>query len=192
MVTDALFQIWLRYKHFFCIWSLQKYACCFELVLRRRALLRSCQQNSDRQHIPICKRFQESTWETTSTGTGPFDNLKCGAFILFSDQNYLSNMTCSIRHRHVTCLPTTSTNCCWAIDLRHHYLPHLTYNHGQIHWDSTAFYVSTQSFSHILGSFATPSPPFNVVWGKQIKNSVQDWKWTSLCPTLIRGEGGGT
>ena len=47
-------------------------------------------------------------------------------------------------------------------------------NHGQIHWDNTAFYVSTQSFSHILDSFATPSPPFNVVWGKQIKNSVQD------------------
>ena len=36
---------------------------------------------------------------------------------------------------------------------------HYCYNHGQIHWDNTAFYVSTQSFSHILGFFATPSPP---------------------------------
>mgnify|MGYP006973392979 FL=1 len=124
MVTDAFFQIWLWYKHSFCIWSLQKFACCFKLVLR--ALLRSCQQNSHRQHIPIWKRFHESTLETTSTGTGSFDNLKCSAFsFFFSDQNYQSNMAYSIGHSDVACLPKTSTNCFRTVDLRPHYLPHL-------------------------------------------------------------------
>ena len=41
-----------------------------------------------------------------------------------------------------------------------------TYNHGQIHWDSTAFYLSNHFLSHILGSFGPPTPPFNVAWGK--------------------------
>ena len=40
------------------------------------------------------------------------------------------------------------------------------YNHGQIHWDSTAFYLSNHFLSHILGSFGPPTPPFNVAWGK--------------------------
>ena len=45
--------------------------------------------------------------------------------------------------------------------------------------------------NYILGSIATPPPPLNVSSGKWSENSVQGWKSTSLCPTLIRGEEGG-
>ena len=45
----------------------------------------------------------------------------------FSDQNYQSNIAYSTGHRDVTCLPKTSTNCFWTVDLRHHYLPHLNW-----------------------------------------------------------------
>ena len=37
----------------------------------------------------------------------------------------------------------------------------LNYNHGQIHWDNTAFYVPSDSFSNILCSFKTLSPLFH-------------------------------
>ena len=77
----------------------------------------------------------------------------------------------------------------------------LNYNHGQIVKNNSALYslYSLYSFifiyisthlSHIMDSFATPFPPFNVTWGKWTENSVQDWEWTSLCPALI-GWGGG-
>ena len=62
------------------------------------------------------------------------------------------------------------------------------YNHGQIHWDSTAFYISHHFLSQILVSFATPSPPFNVAWGKIVCRAesgpvyAQHW---------MGGEGGG-
>ena len=61
---------------------LKIYACCFVVVLR--ALLRPCEQNSDCQHISVLKRFHESTLETRSNGTGPFDNLKFSAFFTLS------------------------------------------------------------------------------------------------------------
>ena len=63
-------------------------------------------------------------------------------------------------------------------------------NHGQILRKNSAFYLSTH-LSHILDSFATPFLPFNVAWGKRSENSAHDWKWTSLCPTLIGWGGGG-
>ena len=46
-------------------------------------------------------------------------------FLIFSDQNYQSNMAYSIGHSDVVCLPKTSTNCFRTVDLRPHYLPHL-------------------------------------------------------------------
>ena len=40
-----------------------------------------------------------------------------------------------------------------------------TYNHGQIHCESTEFYLLKHFVSHILGSFATPSPPHSLLLG---------------------------
>ena len=48
----------------------------------------------------------------------------------------------------------------------HEMIVKIDYGQGQIHWDSTAFYLSTHVLLHILGFFAAPSPPFNVAWGK--------------------------
>ena len=53
----------------------------------------------------------------------------------------------------------------WAVGHRpafsktHHGKVNNNYNHGEIHRNNAAFYVSTHSFSLILGSFSTPSPP---------------------------------
>lgn len=55
-------------------------------------------------------------------------------------------------------------------------------------WTTSTFYLSTYFLSHILDSFVTSFPPFNVAWRKWSENSVQDWKWTSLCKA--HGEGG--
>ena len=178
MVTDAFFQIWLWYKHSFSIWSLQKYACCFELVLR--ALLRSCQQNFDRQHIPIWKRFRESTLETKSTGTGPFDNFKCSAFFHFFDQNCLSNMAYSIEHRDVTCLPKTSTNWFRTVDLRHHYLPHLKWIFTSLKFMEFIKQYNCQILTlHTTSSFISPmvrrwQPCCSVTkpWNESTQNSA--------------------
>ena len=43
------------------------------------------------------------------------------------------------------------------------------YNHGQVPWDSTAFYLSNHFLSHILGSFASQSPSLMMPGGKKGK-----------------------
>ena len=44
-------------------------------------------------------------------------------------------------------------------------------NHGQIHWDSTAFYLSNHFLSHILGSFGPP-PPHTMLLGENKRKIV--------------------